>query len=193
VKREVDLERAAKAIEEFLRAVGAPVDRDPELRETGRRVAEAFAGDLLAGYAQDPAAILASSTASDARGMVLVTSIATSTTCPHHLMPASGVAHVAYLPGSRVVGLGALAQLVDCYARRLALQEDLGRAIARALVEHPGARAAGVILDLSPSCMTARGGRRHGSRAITSAFEGPLAEELAREMPLAVASARREP
>lgn len=184
---EVDLARAAEAIEQFLRAVGAPVGQDPELAETGRRVAEAFAGDLLAGYRADPAAILAESTASDARGMVLVTAIGTSTTCPHHLMPAPGLAHVGYLPGERVVGLGALARLVDCYARRLILQEDLGRAIALALVEHLGARAAGVVLDLAPTCMTARGDRRHGARAITSAYEGPLADELRGQMALAIA------
>ena len=185
---EVDLARAAQAIEQFLRAVGAPIDDDPELADTGRRVAEAFAGDLLAGYHEDPAAILGESTTSAARGMVLVTAIATTTTCPHHLMPAPGLAHVGYLPGERVVGLGALGRLVDCYARRLILQEDLGRAIALAMVEHLGAQAAGVVLDLAPTCMTARGDRRHGARAITSAYEGPLAAELRAEMALAIAS-----
>lgn len=187
----VDVERAAKAIEEFLRAVGAPVDRDPELAETGRRVAEAFAEDLLSGYAEDPAAILAGGTGSSAPGMVLVTSIAVSTTCPHHLMPASGIAHIGYLPGARVVGFGALGRLLDCYARRLILQEDLGQRVALALVEHLGARAAGVVLDLAPSCLTARGDRRHDARALTSAYEGPAADELAVQMPLAIAGRER--
>lgn len=186
-----DLSRAARAIEEFLRAVGAPVDADPELRETGRRVAEAFANELLSGYRADPAAILAQATSSDAPGMVLVTSIATATTCPHHLMPAEGVAHVGYLPGARVVGLGQLAGLVDCFARRLVLQEELGRSVARALVEHLGARAAGVVLDLSPSCLTARGERRHGARAVTAAYEGPEAEALRAQMTAAIAAAVR--
>lgn len=189
--RDVDLARAARAVEELLRAIGAPVDTDPELRETGRRVAEAYANDLLAGYDADPRAILAEATSSSARGMVLVTSIATATTCPHHLMPATGVAHVGYLPGERVVGLGQIARLVDCYAHRLILQEDLGRSIARALVEHLGARAAGVVLDLAPTCMTARGDRRSGARAITSAFEGPEADALRAEMSAALASGER--
>lgn len=190
--RDVDLARAARAVEEFLRAIGAPVDSDPELRETGRRVAEAYAHELLAGYDADPRAILAESTSSTAQGMVLVTSIATATTCPHHLMPATGVAHVGYLPGARVVGLGQIARLVDCYAHRLILQEDLARSIARALVEHLGARAAGVVLDLAPACLTARGGRRSGARAITSAYEGPEAEVLRAQMCAALASAARE-
>ncbi len=177
-----DLARAARAIEDFLRALGAPLDEDPELRETGPRVAEAYANELLDGYAADPARVLADATSSDAPGMVLVTSIATATMCPHHLMPATGVAHVGYLPGSRVVGLGQLARLVDCFAHRLILQEELGRSIARALVEHLGARAAGAVIDLSPSCLTARGERRHGARAITSAFEGAHAEALQGQM-----------
>jgi GTP cyclohydrolase IA len=173
-----DVDRAARAIEEFLRAVGAPVDSDPELAQTGRRVAEAFAEDLLDGYRQDPGAILSESTASDASGLVVIAQIATATICPHHLMPATGVVHVAYLPGDRVVGFGALARLVDCYAHRLMLQEDLGRSIARALETHLEARGAAAIVDLAPTCLTARGSRRHGARAITSAYAGEIASSL---------------
>jgi GTP cyclohydrolase I len=176
-RRAPDLARAARAIEQFLRAIGAPVDDDPELKDTPRRVAEAFAEDLLSGYDADPAAILADATASSAPGLVIVSGIATSTTCPHHLMPASGVVHVGYLPGDRVVGLGAIGRLVDCFARRLMLQEDLGQHVVEALVDHLGARGAGAVVDLAPTCMTARGDRRHGARALTFAYGGVMAEE----------------
>ncbi|MCZ7683644.1 MAG: GTP cyclohydrolase I [Sandaracinaceae bacterium] len=152
-----DLSRAARAIEEFLRAVGAPVDADPELRETGRRVAEAFANELLSGYGADPAAILQEATSSDAPGMVLVTSIATATTCPHHLMPATGVAHVGYLPGARVVGLRQLARLVDCFARRLILQEELGRSVARARSSSTSGRAPPAWCSISRRAASPRG------------------------------------
>lgn len=168
----VDLDGAARAIEAFLAALGHPVDSDPELGQTGRRVADAFATELLAGYAIDPAAVLADTTATRAPGMVLLTDIATTVVCPHHLLPAPGVAHVAYLPGDRVAGLGALARLVECHARRLALQEDVGDAIVRSLVTHLGARAAGCVLTLQPACVTARGARQHGVRATTFAFAG---------------------
>lgn len=174
--RSVDLARAARAIEDFLAAVGAP-EGDPELKGTGARVAEAFANDLLSGYDLDPAAILSDRASSHAPGLVLVTSVATTTMCPHHLLPASGVTHVGYWPSEGVVGLGAIARLVDCYSRRFALQEDLGQQIADALVTHLGARAAGAVVDLSPACMTARGDRRHGSRAITTAFAGDAASD----------------
>lgn len=184
-----DLERAARAIEEFLDAIGAPVRDDPELRETGARVAQAFAEDLLAGYAMDPAEILADGTETDAPGLVVVCDVAMATTCPHHLMPATGVAHVGYLPGGRVVGLGALARLVDCYGRRLSLQEDLGQRVADALVHVLGARGAGCVVALSPTCMTARGGRRHGASAVTHAWAGEMSTDAAlrREMLEAVA------
>lgn len=174
-----DLERAARAIESFLEALGVPISSDPELQGTGRRVAEAFANDLLEGYSLDPAAILAEATSSSAAGLVVVTGVATTAICPHHLLPASGVVHVGYLPGSKVVGLGAIARLVDCFARRLILQEDLGQHVADALVEHLGARGAGVVVDLVPTCMTARGGRRHGARAVTTAWSGVMADEAA--------------
>lgn len=184
-----DLDRAARAIESFLDALGVPVSSDPELSGTGRRVAEAFANDLLEGYALDPAAILAEATSSSAAGLVVVTGIATTAVCPHHLLPASGVVHVGYLPGAKVVGLGAIARLVDCFARRLILQEDLGQRVADALVEHLGARGAGAVVDLIPTCMTARGGRRHGSRAVTTAWSGVMASEAAarQEMLTAIA------
>ena len=185
---ERDLEGAARAIEAFLRAVGAPVGDDPELEGTGRRVAEAWADDLLSGYAADPAHILSDATASDAPGLVVVTDLAAATMCPHHLMPASGVVHVGYFPGERVVGFGALGRLVDALddaahavadalSRRLRLQEDLGRDIAEALVEHLGARGAGAVVDLAPTCMTARGDRRHAARATTLAFAGSMSHD----------------
>lgn len=185
--RRADLDRAARAIEAFLDALGIPVASDPELQGTGRRVAEAFANDLLEGYSLDPAAILAEATSSSAAGLVVVTGVATTAICPHHLLPASGVVHVGYLPGEKVVGLGSIARLVDCFARRLILQEDLGQAITDALVEHLGARGAGAVVDLVPTCMTARGGRRHGSRAVTTAFSGLMAKDAAARQELLTA------
>lgn len=183
----VDRAAAARAIEAFLRAVGAPVDEDPELRGTGRRVAEAYADDLMSGYAMDPAEILGGGTASSAPGLVVVADLPASTTCPHHLMPASGVVHLGYRPGSRVVGFGALGRLVDCYARRLIIQEDLGQAVADALVTHLGARGAGVVVDLTPTCMTARAERRHGARTLTTAYAGSMANDATERAELLLA------
>lgn len=168
----IDRARAAEHIEAFLRAVGAPVDQDPELRGTGTRVANAYLDDLLVGYAMDAAQILSESTQSTSPGLVTLVDVPATTMCPHHLLPASGRVHVGYWPGAHVVGFGALARIVTCFTRRLALQEDIGRHIAEALVRERGARAAGVVVDFSPSCLVDRGDAPHGARAITTAFAG---------------------
>jgi GTP cyclohydrolase I len=160
------------AVRRFLRAIGAPLDRDPELAETPMRVLDAWKNDLLSGYAEDPARILADTTRTTDRGAVLVEGIATSVICPHHLLPSAGTARVAYLPGGRVVGLGALARIVHCFARRLAIQEAVGRSVVDALIEHLGARAAACELDLAPGCVTVRGAREPSARSRSLAFAG---------------------
>lgn len=167
----MDRDRAARAIEEFLRALGFDPARDPELAHTGELVAEAFANDLLSGYALDPAALLADAMPGGG-DLVLVRDLATTVMCPHHLLPASGVVHLAYVPRKRVAGLGALARLVDCFARRLTLQETMTLQVAEALVTHLGADAAGCVADLSPACLTARGERRHAARVVSLATAG---------------------
>jgi len=169
-----DENEAARAIERFLRAVGAPVDTDPELAGTPARVADTFIHDVLRGYTMDPAEILRDTTASQTQGLVVVTDIAAVTMCPHHLMIASGRVHVGYVPTDRLVGLGALARLVDCFSRRFALQEVLAQNVAHALVTHLAAKAAGCVVDLIPTCLTARGDRRHDAHAITSAWSGEM-------------------
>jgi GTP cyclohydrolase I len=170
---------AQRAIEAFLEAVGAPVGEDPELAGTGARVTQAFIDDFMSGYAMDPQSVLGDATASSSPAMVALVDLPATTMCPHHLLPATGWVHVGYWPGDRVAGFGAVAALVDGYTRRLALQEDIARNVADALVEHLGARAAGCVVDLAPTCATVRGERRHGMRALTSAFAGAAAGDPA--------------
>jgi GTP cyclohydrolase I len=168
----IDRAAAAAHLEAFLRAIGAPLETDPELRGTGLRVADAWVDELLSGYEADPARILAEGTESSSKGLVILADVPATTMCPHHLLPASGLVHVGYWPGPRVVGFGAIARLVECYTRRLALQEDIAESIASALVTHLGAESAGVVVDLVPTCLTARGERPHGAHAITTSFAG---------------------
>lgn len=167
----MDLDRASRAIEEFLRALDLDPARDPELARTGELVAEAFGNDLLSGYRLDPSVILADAMPGGGE-LLLVRDLPTTIMCPHHLLPASGVVHVAYVPRGRVAGLGALARVVDCFARRLTLQETMSQAVAQALVTHLGAAAAGCVADVSPACLTARGERRHGARVVSLGTAG---------------------
>jgi GTP cyclohydrolase I len=92
--------------------------------------------------------------------------------CPHHLLPGIGAATVAYLPGDRVVGIGGLARTVDAFARRLTLQETIGEAVVRALLDHAGARGAYCRLELSHACLSARGARQPEAIVVTIARGG---------------------
>ena len=170
----VDLEAAAKAIEAFLRALGHAPDNDVQLAETGRLVAAAFGDDLLAGYRTSPAQVLRETVASSGGELIVVRDIAVTCICPHHLLPASGVVHVAYVPTTKVVGLGALARLAQCLSRRLILQETLCEQIALALETELGASGSGCIADLAPACLTARGENQAGARVVTAATRGKL-------------------
>jgi GTP cyclohydrolase IA len=171
--------RAAAAVGRFLDALGLPeeVRRSADLAGTPERVAEAWIGDLLDGYRRDPAEVLAEAMESTARELVVLTGVEFHSMCPHHLLPSRGLAHVAYLPGGRLVGFGQLARLVDALAHRLVLQEDLARGVAAALMEHLGARGAGCVLEAEHLCLSARGERQVGARAHAEAFAGALARE----------------
>ncbi|MNT80391.1 GTP cyclohydrolase 1 [compost metagenome] len=91
------------------------------------------------------------------------------------MLPFDGIAHIAYLPADRVVGLSKLARLVDCFARRLQIQERMTQHIAQALMTHLGARGAAVLVEGVHGCMTCRGVRKEGSTMVTTAFEGEFA------------------
>ncbi len=170
-----DLQPAIDAVARFLDAlVPAPARDAPDLAATPERVAEAWAEDLLDGYGRDPAAILAETMPARGNDLVAVTGLDFHSMCPHHLLPSRGVAHVGYVPGARVVGFGQIARLVDCFAHRLVLEEDLARLVAEALVDHVGARGAACVLDAEQMCLTVRGERRRRARAHAQCFLGSL-------------------
>jgi GTP cyclohydrolase I len=132
------------AVEALLRAAGRDPTADPDFAETPRRVAELWQREFLAGYAMDPAAILGDPVLGEADpDVVVVGGLRFHSMCPHHLLPYRGVAHVAYLPRGKLVGFGRLAELVDCFTKRLTLQERATHQIADALCRHLGAGGAG--------------------------------------------------
>ena len=172
----MEREAAARAIEAFLRALGRDPAHEPELAGTGERVARAWADDLLAGYAVDTDVLLAENVLAGTSALVVVRDLPVATTCPHHLMPSTGEATVAFAPGDRLVGVGAVARLVDAFARRLALQEQLGEQVVRALEKHLRPRWVACRIVLSHACMVARGERTHGARVETVATRGDAAD-----------------
>jgi GTP cyclohydrolase I len=166
---DVDLEAAQRAAAGFLAALGIELDREG-LRETPARMARAYA-EL---FSAPPLRLTTFPNDEGYDELVLARSIAFRTVCEHHLLPFSGVAHVGYLPGERILGLSKLARLVEHFAARPQTQERLTRQVAGSLAEHLHPRGAGVVLEAAHSCMTLRGVRALGSTTITSALLGAL-------------------
>lgn len=163
-------------VRSLLAICGADPD-DPSVRDTPKRVLKAMR-EMTAGRHDDPAAIL--STTFDRHAydqMVVLRGVEFVSLCEHHMLPFTGSAVVAYVPGDRVVGLSKLARLVDCYARRLQIQERMTQQIADALTEHLKPRGAGVVLAASHSCMCSRGVRKSGAEMVTSCLTGVLREK----------------
>jgi GTP cyclohydrolase I len=175
-RRRPDKKAMALAIEEFLRAAGLDPE-DPNLAETPRRVADAWADEFLEGYGRTAAAALTDRfpvTQSSDRELVVVTGLHFRSMCPHHLLPYSGRVHLAYVPGAEVVGFGRLSALVDTFAHRLTLQEELARQVARALVTELGSQGAACIISAEQSCFRLRGEEQHAAVTHSEAYEGVL-------------------
>jgi GTP cyclohydrolase IA len=172
----LDRRAAARAIEDFLRALGH--DITGELVGTGQRVADAWADDLLEGESIDAAALLRDGSMPFAgeAGLVIIRELAVTTSCPHHLLPAHGTGLVAYIPGDRVAGIGTVAHVVDALAHRLTLQERIGAEVSDLLVRELGARGALCRLVLTHTCLVARGERKTGAEVETLAVAGSFAE-----------------
>jgi GTP cyclohydrolase I len=176
----VDIAAAERAIEAFLRALGYDLS-DEDLRETPARVAEAYSADLLSGEGVDLGALVREGSGPLAApvGLVVVRELAVTTVCPHHLLPALGKAVIGYQPGTRLLGLGTFARLLDAASRRLTLQEGIGDRVVAALMNEGGALGAFCQIELLHGCLAARGPKRHEARMLTLARAGILEDAAA--------------
>jgi GTP cyclohydrolase I len=182
---DIDQPAAEQAVRDLLLALGRDV-RDPGLRETPRRVAAAF-GELLT---HEPFALTTFPNEAGYDELVVVREIPFHSLCMHHLLPFHGVAHVAYLPGERIVGLSKLARVVELFARELQLQERLTMQIAGCLQEHLQPKGVGVVIEAEHLCMSLRGVQKAGTRTTTSALLGLLRDDArTRQEFLALATA----
>jgi GTP cyclohydrolase I len=166
---EIDQEAAEVAVRDLLFALG----RDPDaegLAETPRRVAAAFAEMLT----HDPVELTTFENDAGYDELVVVREIPFHSLCEHHLLPFHGVAHVAYLPGERIIGLSKLARVVELHARELQVQERLTMQVAECLQEHLQPKGVGVVIEAEHLCMSLRGVQKAGTRTTTSALLGLL-------------------
>lgn len=182
----VDRDRVSALVRELLVAIGENPER-PGLRLTPGRVADAYA-EFFSGVGEDATAPLqhtisvSSGPAPDTlpSGAVMLRDIRFRSVCEHHLLPFDGRAHIAYLPGEQVVGLGALPRVVDILAARPQVQERLGEQIAETIEHSLDCRGVLVVLEASHQCVTMRGGRQADASTVTIAARGELADPAER-------------
>ena len=182
VKRPAPRRRPTQAeAEEAVRTLIAWAGDDPRregVLDTPRRVVDAYA-EWFEGYSADPAKEL-SRTFEDVQGyddVVMLREIEVESHCEHHMAPFLGVAHVAYLPNGRIVGISKIARVVEIFAKRLQTQETMTAQIADAIEAALRPRGVAVLIEAEHQCMSMRGVRQPGVRTITSRFTGAMESE----------------
>ncbi|MBN9563876.1 MAG: GTP cyclohydrolase I FolE [Alphaproteobacteria bacterium] len=170
-------QEAEEAVRVLLRWAGDDPDREG-LLDTPGRVVRSFT-EFFAGYDEDPVALL-ERTFEETDGydeIVLLRDIRVESHCEHHLRPIIGRAHVAYLPGTRVVGISKLARVVDAYAKRLQIQEKLTAQIANTIQDVLQPRGVAVVIEAAHQCMTTRGVHKPGVTMVTSRMLGAFRDD----------------
>ena len=167
-----------EAFVKIIRWIGEDPSREG-LLSTPKRLVKAFK-EYFKGYSEDPKKIL-EKTFGDVQGyddMVIQKNISLQSHCEHHLAPIIGVAHIAYIPNSRVVGLSKLARVVEVFSKRLQTQERLTMQIANTLMEALDAKGVAVSIDATHQCMTMRGIKKEQATTITNYYLGQFKEDL---------------
>ena len=174
----VSEKEAEEAFVKIIKWIGEDPLREG-LKSTPQRLIKAFK-EYFKGYSEDPKKIL-EKTFGDVQGyddMVIQKNISLQSHCEHHMAPIIGVAHVAYIPKDRVVGLSKLARVVEVFSKRLQTQERLTMQIATTLMEALGAKGVAVSIDATHQCMTMRGIKKEQATTITNYYLGKFKEDL---------------
>ena len=176
--KKVSEEEAEQAFIKIIEYIGEDPSREG-LKSTPKRIVKAFR-EYFKGYSEDPKKIL-EKTFGDVLGyddMVIQKNISLQSHCEHHMAPIIGVAHVAYIPNNKVVGLSKLARVVEVYSKRLQTQERLTMQIATTLMEALDAKGVAVSIDATHQCMTMRGIKKEQATTITNYYLGKFKEDL---------------
>ena len=177
-KHKVSDEKAEEAIKTIIQWIGEDPNREG-LISTPKRVVKAFK-EYFKGYEEDPKQFL-SKTFTEVEGyddMVIEKNISVQSHCEHHMAPIIGVAHVAYIPSEKVVGLSKLARVVEVFSKRLQTQERLTMQIAKTIMEVLKPRGVAVTIDAAHHCMTIRGIKKENTTTVTNYFLGAFKDDL---------------
>ena len=176
--KKINKERVAELTRELLVELGEDLGREG-LKGTPRRVAEALAF-LAGGYAQSPRKVLNGAVfQAHLNHMIIVRDIEVYSLCEHHLLPFYGRCHVGYVAHDKVLGVSKIARIVDCFARRLQIQERLTEQVAQSILAESGAEGVGVVMECRHLCMMMRGVGKQNSVMTTSAVLGSFRKEVA--------------
>jgi GTP cyclohydrolase I len=169
-------------IQELVRQLLVEIGEDPEregLLKTPERVARAY-GFLLSGYTSDPAEVTNQAVfEAESNNMIICRDIELYSMCEHHMLPFFGRCHIGYIAQKKVLGLSKLARIVECYARRLQIQERLTAQVARAIMDSTDAEGVGVVMECRHLCMMMRGVEKQSSVMTTSSVLGSFHDDLA--------------
>ena len=177
-KKRVSDDKAEESIKTIIEWIGEDPNREG-LKSTPRRVIKAFK-EYFQGYREDPTSYL-TKTFTEVEGyddMVIEKNISIRSHCEHHMAPIIGVAHVAYIPAKKVVGLSKLARVVEAFSRRLQTQERLTMQIAKTIMTVLQPRGVAVTIDASHQCMTNRGIKKENTTTVTNYFLGAFKDDL---------------
>ena len=175
---EISEKEAEEAFIKIIKWIGEDPSREG-LKSTPKRLVKAYK-EYFKGYSEDPAKIL-DKTFGDVQGyddMVIQKNISLQSHCEHHLAPIIGVAHLAYIPNQKVVGLSKLARVVEVFSKRLQTQERLTMQIANVLMEALDAKGVAVSIDATHQCMTMRGIKKEQATTVTNFYLGKFKEDL---------------
>ena len=178
LENKISEEEAEQAFAKIIKWLGEDPLREG-LKSTPKRLVKAFK-EYFKGYNEDPEKIL-EKTFGDVQGyddMVIQKNISLQSHCEHHMAPIIGVAHVAYIPKERIVGLSKLARVVDVFSKRLQTQERLTMQIANTLMDALDAKGVAVSIDATHQCMTMRGIKKEQATTVTNYYLGKFKEDL---------------
>ncbi len=175
---DVNRYKMREAIECLLNEIDSNWEKDVHLKDTPTRVTKAYNSEIFSGYKQNPKSILTSFLEEDKYDeMIIIKDIDFFSMCAHHMLPFFGKIHIGYVHNGKVVGASKLPRFVDCFSRRLQIQERLTRQIANTFMEVVKPKGVGVVCEAQHFCMISRGVKKINTKMTTSALRGVFLKE----------------
>lgn len=177
MNRDIDEVGLRNSIRQHLKFVGDDPGRDG-LIDTPKRVVKSWE-HLFSGYDQNPEDVITTFEEKEVPDeMILLKDIEMYSTCEHHMLPFFGIAHIAYIPGKKIIGISKLARLLEIFSRRLQIQERICEQVTNAIMRHLNPKGAACIIEAKHLCMMSRGVQKQSSTMVTSSLKGVFLDKI---------------